>query len=353
MSVTFLSPSSVSAGSGGPTFTVAKPAGAGSGDLVVISAWTTEQNPSIGAYWKLAGFTDLITDGTTGFGSNKNLVIDPGSSFRDFWWWGYRILDGSEGASFSLNIETGNHSLDSLLPASILAIAYENPDATTPILASSYTNLATLEGGITIPSLTPSEGNVLIADFVVERGTASTSLYPATPAGSVDAINNAYTVTRLDILDVAAPGILANDVYTPPAEGETLRGSAAAGGFGALQAEGDLIWNTATPSPSRQWLTASSGYWVFGTLVLKGGGTYVPPTPPPLVATQLTAPTHGTVTLGSDGHFTYNPVDSYTGPDSFTYQADATGATSDVATVNIIVTGVFPIFAQVPSWKVE
>lgn len=49
----------------------------------------------------------------------------------------------------------------------------------------------------------------------------------------------------------------------------------------------------------------------------------------------VTNPTHGTVTLNSDGSFTYTPKTGYTGTDTFTYQ-DVEGAnTSNIATVTI------------------
>ena len=37
-----------------------------------------------------------------------------------------------------------------------------------------------------------------------------------------------------------------------------------------------------------------------------------------LTATVVTGPSHGTLTLNSDGSFTYTPAVNYHGPDSFT-----------------------------------
>src|SRR5262249_60038719 len=50
--------------------------------------------------------------------------------------------------------------------------------------------------------------------------------------------------------------------------------------------------------------------------------------------------THGTLTLNSDGSFSYTPAANYNGPDSFTYKANDGTADSGVATVNITVTSV-------------
>ncbi len=55
----------------------------------------------------------------------------------------------------------------------------------------------------------------------------------------------------------------------------------------------------------------------------------------PLTATTVTLPLHGTLTLNSNGSFTYVPTGSYTGPDSFTYQANDGSANSAPVTVTI------------------
>ena len=47
--------------------------------------------------------------------------------------------------------------------------------------------------------------------------------------------------------------------------------------------------------------------------------------PSTLTANLATAPTHGTLNLVADGSFTYTANAGYTGPDSFTYTARATG----------------------------
>jgi VCBS repeat-containing protein len=46
-------------------------------------------------------------------------------------------------------------------------------------------------------------------------------------------------------------------------------------------------------------------------------------------------PSHGTLTLNSDGSFSYTPAANYNGPDSFTYHANDGTADSNIATVNI------------------
>src|SRR5207249_7581302 len=58
-----------------------------------------------------------------------------------------------------------------------------------------------------------------------------------------------------------------------------------------------------------------------------------------LTAAVVAGPSHGTLTLNLNGSFSYTPVASYFGPDSFTYQAkDPSNVLSNTATVSITVT---------------
>jgi VCBS repeat-containing protein len=60
----------------------------------------------------------------------------------------------------------------------------------------------------------------------------------------------------------------------------------------------------------------------------------------PLTAVLVTGPTNGTLTLNSDGSFTYTSNADFNGADSFTYKADDGTADSNVATVNLTVNAV-------------
>jgi VCBS repeat-containing protein len=91
------------------------------------------------------------------------------------------------------------------------------------------------------------------------------------------ATNDSYATNQATVLNIAAPGVLTND--TDPDAGDTR------------------------------------------TAVLAG------------------APGHGTLTLYANGGFRYTPNASYTGTDTFRYQAkDAAGALSNTATVTITIT---------------
>src|SRR5207244_1217622 len=51
-------------------------------------------------------------------------------------------------------------------------------------------------------------------------------------------------------------------------------------------------------------------------------------------------PSHGTLTLNSNGSFSYSPDANYNGPDSFTYKANDGSLDSNTATVSITVNAV-------------
>jgi VCBS repeat-containing protein len=59
-----------------------------------------------------------------------------------------------------------------------------------------------------------------------------------------------------------------------------------------------------------------------------------------LTAVLETGPAHGSLTLNTDGSFTYTPDANYNGTDSFTYRASDGAANSNIATVSLTVTPV-------------
>ena len=70
----------------------------------------------------------------------------------------------------------------------------------------------------------------------------------------------------------------------------------------------------------------------------------------PLSVSLVTGPAHGTLTLNTNGGFTYAPALNFNGSDSFTYKAYDGKAYSNVATVAINITAVNdkPIITSTP-----
>src|SRR5262249_19591726 len=58
----------------------------------------------------------------------------------------------------------------------------------------------------------------------------------------------------------------------------------------------------------------------------------------PLMATLLAGPMHGTLKLGTDGSFHYEPATGYFGADTFSYRASDGTTTTDPATGSVLAT---------------
>ncbi len=117
------------------------------------------------------------------------------------------------------------------------------------------------------------------ATVTVTEGQTTTQDFNLTPAANhaPTAVNDSYSTAEDTPLTVAAPGVLGNDA---DADGDTLS------------------------------------------------------------VALVTGPGHGTLTLNGNGSFTYTPAANYNGPDSFAYRASDGAATSNTATVSLIVTAV-------------
>ncbi|GEM_PF-2763497 len=75
----------------------------------------------------------------------------------------------------------------------------------------------------------------------------------------------------------------------------------------------------------------------------------------PLTTSKITDPAHGMLTLNNDGSFTYDPEEDWNGSDSFTYKARDTYIGSNTATVIIHVTPVndAPVVTDIPDQVVS
>ncbi len=114
------------------------------------------------------------------------------------------------------------------------------------------------------------------SDGQTDSGVATVTITITSVNDAPVAVNDSYTTAEDTTLNVAAPGVLAND----------------------SDVEGDIL---------------------SGAL--------------------LTQPTHGSLTFNSDGSFSYTPAANYNGTDSFTYKANDGQADSGIATVTITITG--------------
>ena len=196
--------------------------------------------------------------------------------------------------------------------------------------------------------------------------TVSITILPVNDAPVAQ--NDSYTVDQDTVLNVPAAGVLINDsdidsaaitavLVSGPAHGSlslnddgSFTYTPAAGYYGAdsftYQAnDGAANSNVATVSLTVQSLlneapvavndsaSGNEDSEITGNVLTNdsdaNGDT--------LTAIQVSGPVHGSLTLNTDGNFTYKPNANWNGEDSFTYQAFDGQAYSDVATVTITV----------------
>jgi choice-of-anchor A domain-containing protein/uncharacterized repeat protein (TIGR01451 family) len=162
------------------------------------------------------------------------------------------------------------------------SLLWNFPTATSvqigPNMAWEGTVLAP-RAAVVFPGSTPLNGTLIAASLESSAGSARNHPYTgcvpvAPPAPTVQAVDDQYSVAQGSVLRVTAPGVLVNDVYPV--------GS--------------------TPA-----------------------------------AAVVAKPGHGSLSLATDGSFTYTPANGFAGTDTFTYKLTAGGVTSGTATVTITV----------------
>src|SRR5213075_2844061 len=201
---------------------------------------------------------------------------------------------------------------------------------------------------------------------------------PGTSGGIV--ADDSYTTPEDTTLTVTAPGVLANDTDVDADPLTAILVSSPAHGTLNLNSDGSFTYSPAlnyngpdsftykandgqVDSPTNATVSitvtpvndppGTSGGIVADdsyttpedtTLIVAAPGVLANDTDvdaDPLTAILVNGPTHGTLTLNSDGSFTYSPALNYNGPDSFTYKANDGQADSPTnATVSITVTPV-------------
>ncbi|HXG58338.1 MAG TPA: Ig-like domain-containing protein, partial [Thermoanaerobaculia bacterium] len=243
---------------------------------------------------------------------------------------------------------------------------------------------------------THNGSNTLGDSFTYRAFDGVSSSAPATVAITVGAdipavaANDGYTVAEGATLSVAAPGVFANDtdpdtpqsnwsavVVTPPASGTLTL--AAGGGFtyshnGSETTadsftyrvnDGIALSNIATVAititPVNDAPAANDDAWSTSEdtpLVIAAPGVLANDTDAesnPLTAAIVTGPARGTVALNANGSFTYTPNANANGTDSFTYRVSDGTATSNSATVTLVITPVndVPAFTAGPNVTVN
>jgi parallel beta-helix repeat protein/VCBS repeat-containing protein len=219
---------------------------------------------------------------------------------------------------------------------------------------------------VAAPNSVDTAGNYVSA-YIQSSGVFA----PLVDAGpSPVAVDNSYTVGEDATLNVAAPGVLGNDMdpdsttltailisgplhgtvnlspdgsftYTPAADYSGADSFTYKANDG--QSDSNVATVTITVNPVNDApVAADDGYSVDedGSLTVPASGVLgndADKDGNPLTAVVVSNPTHGTLTLNADGSFTYTPAVDYSGADSFTYKANDGTGESNAATVTITV----------------
>jgi VCBS repeat-containing protein len=255
-----------------------------------------------------------------------------------------------------------------------------NGDTLTAVLVSSVSH-----GSLTLNSngsfnYTPTSGYTGSDSFTYQANDSQADSNTATVTITVNAVNNApaavndaYSTNEDTALNRAAPGVLSNDT---DADGDSLTAikvSDPTHGTVTLNSNGSFTYTPTSNYNGTDAFTykANDGKVDSNTATVNITINAVNDTPVAvndaystnedtvlnraapgvlsndtdadgdnLTAVKVNDPAHGTLTLNSNGSFTYTPNANYTGSDSFTYQANDGQASSNTATVTITVSAV-------------
>jgi VCBS repeat-containing protein len=200
-------------------------------------------------------------------GSNQTVLEDTGAQTVAGWATSISAGPADEsGQALNFIVNNNNNALFSSQPAiaangSLTYTPAANANGSATVTVSLHDNGGTANGGI-------------------DTSVQQTFTITVTAVNDVPvAVNDSYSVTENSVLNVSAPGVLANDTDIDNAV---------------------------------------------------------------LTALKVSDPAHGTLTLNTDGSFSYKPANNYTGNDSFTYKVNDGKADSNVATVSITVNSIPP-----------
>jgi VCBS repeat-containing protein len=337
------------------------------------------------------------TDGLLTLNSNGSFTYTPNADFSGTDSFTYRANDGSANsnlATVTINISEVNdppaavddtYTTDEDIPLTIAApgvLANDNDPEGQPLTAvlqiGPTDGLLNLNGNGSF-TYTPNDdfNGTDSFTYFANDGTSNSNL-AATVTIAVNpvpdppvATDDAYTIDEDTTLDVAAPGVLAND--TDP-DGDPLTAILVdnlTNGTLTLNPDGSFTYTpnddfngtdsftyfandgtsnsnlaatvTITVNPVPDPPVATDDAYTIDedtTLDVAAPGVLANDTDPdgdPLTAILVDNPTNGTFSLNPDGSFTYEPNLNFFGTDSFTYLANDGTADSDLATVTITV----------------
>jgi VCBS repeat-containing protein len=287
------------------------------------------------------------------------------------------VSDTDNNASITATLTLANPTYGTLTAGSGNGEAYTAGTGVWTITGTKAQVNAALAATAFVPAANNDQNTsiaVSITDGIAAPLTGSIALNVTAVNDLPTALGDAYTLAEDTTLTVSATGVLGND--TDPDTGAVLTASLIAG-----PSNGSLTFNSDgsfTYTPNADFNGSDSFTYVANdgtgnsntaTVAL----TVTPVNDPPvaaddsystaedttlsvtaagvlgndtdvdgdsLIATLVTGPAHGLLSLSSDGSFTYTPAANYNGTDSFTYVVNDGTVDGNTATVNLTITAV-------------
>jgi VCBS repeat-containing protein len=338
------------------------------------------------------------THGTLTLNSNGSFIYTPNANYNGTDSFTYRASDGqanSNVATVTITVNAVNNppvavkdaystNEDTALNIAAPGVLGNDTDADGNSLTAAKVSDPT-HGALTLNSngsftYTPSSGYTGIDSFTYQANDSQANSNTATVTITITSVNNppvavndAYSTNEDTALNISAPGVLGNDSDSDGDNLTAVKVSDPAHGTVTLNNNGSFTYtpnanfngtdsftyrandgqtnsdtatviitvNAVNDTP----VAVNDTYSTNEDTVLNRAvpGVLSNDTDPDgdnLTAVKVNDPAHGTVTLNSNGSFTYTPAANYNGTDSFTYRANDGQANSNTATVTITITAV-------------